>query len=528
MRKTLMIALLASCAATMVAAAQEPATVPSESTPPAEADRKLPDQQQQIAKKYADLEELFLKLAKISVSTDPARAALLKEAYAQSRQKDLAAQLDDLARLLGDDGALLSEVVKGQKSARLGLKAILDLLQSEDRAKKIESENRRIRGYLKRLNRIIREQQGIRGRTEGGDDPKRLAERQNEIAAKTKKLDGDIRQEAKENQADPQSGDVQDGKSKDGKSKDGKPKDGKPQDGKPQQGQPKSGQQPKDKNAQQKQQQSAEQDPARKRLRRAEERMRKAKKKLEEAKRDEALDEQQAALDELNQAKAELEEILRQLREEEVGRMLAMLEGRFRRMLDLQNEVNNQTRRLAKIPPADRQPTEAGKASRKQRDVMLMCDRALSLMREEGTSVALPEASVQVRDDMREVVRLLSRYDVGQLTQGIEQDIVAALEEIIGALEQAQQDAKNRKDKPKPPGGGGGQPGDPPLVDGLAELKMIRALQMRVNRRTRRYAALTKGDQTPGPEMLRRLDDLSERQQRIVEVTRDIVTGKNK
>ena len=159
---------------------------------------------------------------------------------------------------------------------------------------------------------------------------------------------------------------------------------------------------------------------------------------------------------------------------------------------------------------------------------MLMCSRALNLLREEGSSVALPEATVQVRDDMREVVLLLSQYNVGALTIGIEQDIVSALEEIIDSLEQAQQDAKDRKNGNRPPPGSGGEPGDPPLVDGLAEIKMIRALQMRVNRRTKRYAALTDGPQAQSADMIRRLSELSERQKRIVAVTRDIVTEKNR
>ena len=395
--------MLALCLATLgvgsgsLASAQPP--TPNEGTSPKKSQRKLPDKQQEIATKYADLEELFLKLAKLSASSDPARAALLKEAYAQSRQKDLAAQLDDLARQLADDEALLSEVVKGQKSAHLDLKTILDLLQSEDRAKKIESENRRIRGYLKRLNRIIREQQGIHGRNEGGDDIQRLADRQNEIADKTKQLDGDIKQDNEENQAEQQPGTPQDGKPQDGKSQDGKPQDGKPQDGKPQDGKPQDGKsqdgkpqdgKPQDGKSQDgkpqdgkpqdgkpqdgkpgaeqqveaqraESQRAAEKNPVRKRLQRAEERMRKAQKNLDEAHRKEALEDQLAALDELNKAKAELEEILRQLREEEVERVLAMLEGRFRRMLDLQLEVNRQTIRLAKIPQAEREATQAGK-----------------------------------------------------------------------------------------------------------------------------------------------------------------------
>src|SRR5690606_28661736 len=93
--------------------------------------------------------------------------------------------------------------------------------------------------------------------------------------------------------------------------------------------------------------------PARKRIQAAEQRMREAQKRLEEAKREESLEEQEKAREELAKAKAELEEILRQMREEEVGRMLSLLEGRFRKMLEMQLKVYESTKRLDRIPEAD-------------------------------------------------------------------------------------------------------------------------------------------------------------------------------
>ena len=66
-----------------------------------------------------------------------------------------------------------------------------------------------------------------------------------------------------------------------------------------------------------------------------------------------------------------------------------------------------------------------------------------------------------------------------------------------------------------------------PLVDALAELKMIRALQMRVNRRTRQYGELVQGQQAEQPEVVEALRRLAERETRIHRVTRDIVVGRN-
>jgi hypothetical protein len=72
-----------------------------------------------------------------------------------------------------------------------------------------------------------------------------------------------------------------------------------------------------------------------------------------------------------------------------------------------------------------------------------------------------------------------------------------------------------------------GQQQDQPLVDALAELKMIRALQMRVNKRTETYSKMIQGEQAERPELLKALEKLAERQERIHAVTRDLHLGKN-
>ncbi|HEU0069070.1 MAG TPA: hypothetical protein VFQ26_07425, partial [Nitrospiraceae bacterium] len=283
-------------------------------------------------------------------------------------------------------------------------------------------------------------------------------------------------------------------------------------------------------------QQAEQQDqgnPARKRLQAAEEKMKEAQRRLEEAKRDEAVDEQQQARHELEKAKAELEEILRQLREEEIGRTLAMLEGRFRRMLEKQLEIYESTKRLDKIPETDRGrqvDIQAGKLGFEETKLAVEADKALLLLHEEGSSVAFPETVEQMRDDMQQVADRLSTTKLGTITQGIEEEIIAALEEMVEALQKAQQDLEKQKQQQQKQQQG--QPGEKPLVDQIAELKMIRALQMRVNTRTERYSRLLADADDPvglaeDEELRESLIKLGERQQRVQEVTRDIVVGKN-
>lgn len=278
----------------------------------------------------------------------------------------------------------------------------------------------------------------------------------------------------------------------------------------------------------------AEENPVRKRIQAAEEKMRDAQRKLEEAKRKESIEDQRKAEEELKLAKKELEEILKQLREEEVDRMLAMLEGRFRKMLERELRVYESTKRIDRIPAAQRSNEiniETGQLSDEQHKIAIEASRALVMLREEGSSVAFPETVEQMYDDMEQVSRWLAEVRVGRLTQELEEEIIDSLDYLIEALVKAQQDPSDQK--PPPPGQQPpGPPPEQPLVDQLAEMKMIRGLQERVNKRHTRYAQLLDDPDDPlgvtdDPEMRSALERLAERQATVHRITRDIVLGKN-
>ncbi len=573
--------LLVCCALSLAQADPEPSPEPAtEEVPaaPAEpaAENPLTNQQRQVADRFRDLEKLLLRMAELTAPTDPRRAALLQQAVAQSKDRDLDHQFEQLVELLRQER--LAVVVKNQGEVHQDLVKLLELLLSEDRSKRIESEKERIREYLKRVNKIIKEQKGIQGETARGGDPRKLADRQGDLSDKTGELAKDLQQDAGKKAPDeaadkrdqpgdkdgsdkdadgskPKKSDAPEGERKDQEkpgqdpkdkpqaeqskgekgeqgekaeppkrekpqSPEGKPKgkpSGDPQDQPPQEGKDQAGEPPPDSDS-----------PAQKRLEQAQRRMHEAQQKLAEAQRSDASEKQAEALKELEQAKADLEEILRQLREEETSRMLAMLESRFRKMLDQQVEVYEGTRRLDKVPQGDRDrddEIEAGRLSRKEAQISTEAEKALAVLREEGSAVAFPEAVMEMRDDMEQVVARLAQAKVGDVTQGVEKDIIAALEEMIASLQKAQKDMENKAKHGEP---GPSEDSEPPLVDTLSELKMIRALQMRVNLRTQRYAELTKTEQTDKPELLEALKRLAEREQRIHKVTRDIVVGRNR
>ena len=66
------------------------------------------------------------------------------------------------------------------------------------------------------------------------------------------------------------------------------------------------------------------------------------------------------------------------------------------------------------------------------------------------------------------------------------------------------------------------------MIDLLAELKLIKALQMQVNMRTKMYGAKSPNEQTDDPLVEPELKQLSERQVKLEEMITQIATGANK
>ncbi|MEX0824556.1 MAG: hypothetical protein WD119_00235, partial [Pirellulaceae bacterium] len=280
------------------------------------------------------------------------------------------------------------------------------------------------------------------------------------------------------------------------------------------------------------QQPQSPQQEAEKKLQSAIERMKEAQKELEESKREEATDRQRDAEKNLREAIDQLEKILRQLREEEMQRELARLEGRLRKMAQMQSKVLDQTRELAAVPvdSRDRQTDlHAGNLAGEEKKIVLEADRAMLLLREEGSSVAFPEVLQQIRGDVRTVADRLSQTKIDGITQGIQEDILAALEEMIAALQKAQRDLEEQRKQEQMPPQQQGEPGAQPLVESLAELKLIRTMQERIKGTTDRYSEMIEQkDQSVDQDFLGLLQNLADRQSRLSTITRDIALERNR
>jgi hypothetical protein len=92
---------------------------------------------------------------------------------------------------------------------------------------------------------------------------------------------------------------------------------------------------------------------------------------------------------------------------------------------------------------------------------------------------------------------------------------------------QKEMEKKDQKQQKQPPGESP-PPSDPTLVETLAELKMLRSLQLRINGRTQRLGREITGEQATQAEVVSQLQKLSARQARIQKATYDLATGRNK
>jgi len=532
---------------------------------PAVAKKTLPLDigQQAVLSRFDRFEKELVQMAEQLRKADPERAELLFRTHSKSQQERVIGQMRIIQELLTGKTPQFGDSIQRQEELVASLVALLDLLQSENRISEIEAERARVKEILKNVNKLIGKEKDVRADTERGADPNKSAKDQEGVAKDAGKLIDDVTQQDAKKQAERESNnpaaDPKDDKnsekppSKDGDQKEpspskdgnadpkepdengsekGDPKDGEPQDGpEPKDGQQQSGQ-PQDGQPQEGQpneQQNQQKTPGREDLEEARQEMENAIKELKDKKdRGKASKHQDEAIRQLLEAKEKLEEILRQLREEEKSLTLASLESRFRKMLSMQLLVYQETVRLEKEADGkDANMIARGKQlATSEEEIVQEVEKALVVLREEGSSVAFPEAVEAIREDAASIVQLLDLGKAGELTQTLEQAVIEAIEEMVDAL---QKEMEKKKDEEQQQGQQQqGQPQDKPLVDALSELKMLRSLQLRINRRTRQLGRMIEGDQADEPEVLKQLKTLSGRQSRVQRATYDLSTGRNK
>ncbi len=468
-------------------------------------------QQQKIAEHFLKLEENLLRMSEIMSVTDPQRSAVLKRVILQSRQSRIQNELQEIESLL-NRGAF-GEAVEIQDRMLISLRSLLVLMENENRHGRIQEERERIQSWLTELNLVVRMEQSIYGRTEELSVIAPLASEQLETGQRTGVLSRRIADEAKLAPLTMLAAAV---------------------DGK---------------------------DPTKiiiENLAMARGKMDDAEKRLRGSSRKSAMASEEAALLLLEQAKSDIETILVQLREEEALRSLTQLSERLKAILQQQSAVNSETSVLvwsAKEEQTNEQKLKIARLSKTQLEIALEGEKSLLLLTDEGTSKMFPIALKAIIGDMNTAGELLKRGTADKTVKTIQDDIAVALQEMIDAIEVElvayRQEAENADNsgsdangaQPSPDSAEAEKAGEQKsegkaatgaleeevpaylakeLVAQLTELKMIRASQLRVNRRTKVLEQLRSGSVSSPEDVETALIELRRQQEQIREVTKSL------
>ena len=144
----------------------------------------------------------------------------------------------------------------------------------------------------------------------------------------------------------------------------------------------------------------------------------KAEDNLDKKKNDAAVKNQADTIDKIEEAKKKLENLLRQMREEEIERVLAALQARCEKMLMMQQQVLAGTEDTDRVinKNSDKKPTainkrEGLKLSDQEKDIVQEANKCIDILEAEGSAVAFPEVFQQIRQDMIHVQKRLELTD---------------------------------------------------------------------------------------------------------------------
>ncbi|HEV7221893.1 MAG TPA: hypothetical protein VGN42_04280 [Pirellulales bacterium] len=226
---------------------------------------------------------------------------------------------------------------------------------------------------------------------------------------------------------------------------------------------------------------------------------------------------QQSALDSLNYAKEQLEEeaekLLEQLRAEVKRRVL---EG-LNLMLEKQVAVRESTELLGpRAAAGSRQAlTSIVNLGKAERRIIEIGSDLLTLVEETEFGIALPAAMLVVIDEMAEVQELLAGGDGSEPVVNAERQIEADLAALLEAMKQMPSSKASDQKAQR-----GAQDRQRELNRLVAELKLVRMLQLRTNRQTSDAdGKRPEAAKSLSAELRRKIEDLADQQDHIREAT---------
>jgi hypothetical protein len=129
------------------------------------------------------------------------------------------------------------------------------------------------------------------------------------------------------------------------------------------------------------------------------------------------------------------------VRKKKMERLFADLASSFQKMLDIQLAVHEGSKDLHKViqespgmQPCPDDKRASLKLAGKEKAIVTEMSRVIAILDAEGDTIAFPFVLTAVCQDMKKAQRSLEKSDVGMETQSLEQDIIEALREMVGAL----------------------------------------------------------------------------------------------
>lgn len=466
--------------------------------PGREATRALAYQQERVREKFAELERKMGELAELLKEKEPAAAAKLTAALKTAREDLVVANMQAVAQALLE--ARLPEAAEQSQKLVEELRKLLALLSESERSlDSLQKELDRLQNQLAALRELIRQETTLQAQSEQlarlqaewaelkkeSEDPKRslatLEKRRKELEeqlAQAKFEDMKQAQQATRSQAESLSGALQQTQKENSPSSQPFAED------------------------------------SRKQVSAAAEDMKKAEQNLRDREAGKASENQLGALDKLKSAEQKLQEAVSAAQTQQ----LAQMEQVLRQMLERQKTISADTIRLDQKPAAARGREEELKQKELSDGETGLAQQAAQLvaqLKKEGSTSIFPVVLDQTRADLAAVAERIATGDTGRDTQKRQAQIEANLAELTDAL---QKERVRRQVLVAGGGGGGGGPGA--LVPQVAELKMLKRLQLRVNDRTVELDAARKNGGSLTKEQEAELRELTQRQAEVEKMTR--------
>ncbi len=213
--------------------------------------------------------------------------------------------------------------------------------------------------------------------------------------------------------------------------------------------------------------------------------MGKASKNLAQQNSGDASKNQKKALDDLEEARDQIEQQLAELKEQQKEERLAQLAEIFGEMLERQKLATAGTlaidegRDPEKLKRAER--LALNKWSSEEKALAEMATDAFDRLVDEDLSVVFRTVVEGLVDSLLSVAKEMDKQRTGVFVQRSQKEIETTLEELLAALEKAQEQMAQEQQQQQP---GEMAQGQQPLLPPSAELKLLKLSQERINRRT--------------------------------------------